>query len=88
LTSGKYISQSWAAMSPRKERIPMQALEFLRQMGKKGGRSRAKVLSPTRRKEISSSGGASRWAGLSAEQRKKLMDKVRAKRTYHKKKPK
>jgi hypothetical protein len=64
----------------------MQALEFLRKMGKKGGRNRAKTLSPTRRKEISSSGGASRWAGLSAEQRKKLMDKVRAKRTYHKRK--
>jgi len=46
------------------------------------------MLSPTRRKEISSSGGTSRWEGLSAEQRKKLMDKVRAKRTYHKKKPK
>jgi general stress protein YciG len=73
-------------MSPRKERVPMQALQFLRKMGKKGGRNRAKTLSPTRRKEISSSGGASRWAGLSAEQRKKLMDKVRAKRTYHKRK--
>jgi hypothetical protein len=66
----------------------MQALEFLRKMGKKGGRNRAKKLSAPRRQEISASGGKSRWQGMSSEQRKRVMDKVRAKRTYHKKKPK
>jgi general stress protein YciG len=66
----------------------MQALEFLRQMGKKGGRQRAKKLTAERRQEISSTGGTSRWEGLSADQRKRLMDKVRAKRRYHMKKAK
>jgi general stress protein YciG len=75
-------------MSPRKEWVPIQALEFLRKMGKKGGRNRAKALSPTRRKEISSAGGTSRWQGLSVEQRKRVMNKVRAQRTYQTKKPK
>jgi hypothetical protein len=45
-------------------------------------------MSEADRKAASKRGGASRWAGLSAEQRKKLMDKVRAKRTYQSKKPK
>ena len=66
----------------------MQALEFLRKMGKKGGRNRAKKLSASRRQEISASGGKSRWQGMSSEQRKRVMDKVRAKRTYQTKKPK
>jgi len=60
----------------------MQALAYLRKQAKKGGRRRAKVLSPERRQEISALGGTSRWAGLTADQRKKFMDRVRAKRTY------
>jgi general stress protein YciG len=74
-------------MSPRKKRHP-EVEKFITWMTRKGGKARAASLTPQERKDIASQGGASRWKGLSAEERKKLMDKVRAKRTYHKKKTK
>ena len=58
----------------------MVVLDFLRKIGQKGGRARAKSLSPTELKAIGTKGGLSRWAGLNAAQRGRIMAKVRAKR--------
>jgi general stress protein YciG len=66
-------------MSPRKKRHP-EVEKFITWMTRKGGKARAKSLTPERRKNIAAEGGASRWSGLSADQRKALMAKVRAKR--------
>jgi general stress protein YciG len=75
-------------MGQRRRKLGSAVTEFLAEIGRKGGHARAKSMSEADRKAASKRGGASRWAGLSAEQRKKLMDKVRAKRTYQSKKPK
>ncbi len=53
---------------------------FLRKIGKKGGRARAKSVSATERRAASSRGGRSRWSGLDADQRRRIMARVRAKR--------
>ena len=53
---------------------------FLKKIGQKGGRARARTVSATERKAASSRGGRSRWSGLDADQRGRIMAKVRAKR--------
>ncbi len=58
----------------------MAVVDFLRKIGSRGGRARAKALSPTERKSVAARGGRSRWSGLDADQRGRIMAKVRAKR--------
>ncbi len=60
--------------------------EFLAEIGRKGGHARAKSMSEADRKAASKRGGASRWAGMTAADRAKIMEKVRAKRLKKKQK--
>ncbi len=47
-----------------------QTAEFLSMIAPEGGRQRAKVLSPAKRKRIAKKAARARWAGLTAEERK------------------
>jgi hypothetical protein len=50
------------------------ASEFARSGGLKGGKARAKALTPQRRREIALDAAKTRWGGLSAKKRRPKSD--------------
>jgi len=59
--------------------VSTAVLDFLKKIGSRGGRARAKTLSPTERKSVATRDGRSRWSASDADQRGRIMAKVRAK---------
>jgi general stress protein YciG len=72
-------------MPPRK-RHP-EVVKWIQRMSSKGGRNRAKSLTPERRKAIAAEGGQAVWKGVSPTERSERMKAVIAAR-WSKKKPK
>jgi hypothetical protein len=48
-------------MKPRKPPIPKAVLDVIRELGRQGGKTRARRLSPARRREIARQAVMARW---------------------------
>jgi len=46
-----------------KKKLPEEALEFFRNQGKKGGKSRLTKMTAEKRSEVAKKGAAARWKG-------------------------
>jgi hypothetical protein len=74
-------------MARKKRRHPAVG-KWIQTMTRKGGRARARALTPEQRKKIAASGGNARWHGSSAEERSaKMREVIRARWARKRKKP-